>query len=174
MLSQKMQDALNQQCNAELFSSYLYLSMSAYFEGQALPGMAQWMRFQAQEELIHAMKFFGFVNERNGQVTLTQIDAPKTQWNSPLDVFEDSLAHEQKVTGLIHDLVDLAIAEKDRATEAFLQWFVNEQVEEEATVTTIVDQLKLVGDNGVARFMLDGQLAQRAAPATTVGSAGAG
>jgi len=173
MLKQKMQDALNQQCNAEFFSSYLYLSMSAYFEGQSLPGMAQWMRFQAQEELIHAMKFFSFINERNGQVTLTQIDPPKTQWDSPLDVFQDASAHEQKVTGLINDLVDLAIAEKDRATEAFLQWFVNEQVEEEATVTTIVDQLKLVGDHGVAKFMLDGQLGQRAAPTTTIDPAGA-
>ena len=116
---------------------------------------------------MHAMKFYGFILERNGQVTLAQVEAPQTQWDSPLEAFEGAYAHEQKITGLINGLVDLAVTEKDHATEAFLQWFVTEQVEEEANVSTIVDQLKLVGGEGVALFMLDQQLAQRppAAPA---------
>ncbi|MBN2474951.1 MAG: ferritin [Pirellulales bacterium] len=162
MLSPRMQAALNKQVNAELFSSYLYLSMSAYFESTSMAGMAQWVRIQAQEELGHAMKFYDYINERNGRVALAQIESPKTEWKSPLDVFEDIYAHEQKVTALIHGLVDLAIAEKDHATETFLQWFVTEQVEEESAAATLVDRLKLVGDNGVAHFMLDGQLGQRA------------
>jgi len=164
MLSPKIQDALNSQVNAEFFSSYLYLSMAAHFERASLPGMATWMRFQAQEELMHALKFFNFINERNGTVSLTAIEGPKIEWSSALEAFEDSYAHEQKVTGLINDLANLAREEKDHATETFLQWFITEQVEEEASVSTVVDQLKLVGDNGVALFMVDGQLGQRAAP----------
>jgi ferritin len=166
MLKPKMLGALNQQVNAELSSWYLYLSMAAYFEAQSFKGMAGWMRVQAQEELGHAMKIYDFVNQRSGQVTLTQIDAPKTQWDSPLGVFEESLGHERKVTAMINGLVNLAIDEKDHAANTFLEWFVNEQVEEEATVEQIVDQLKLVGDNGVALYMIDQQLGQRiAAPA---------
>jgi ferritin len=166
-MNTKIQDALNAQINAEIYSSYLYLSMSAYFESQNLAGMANWMRNQAQEEMIHAMKFFGFVNEREGRVLLTQVDGPETEWNSPLDVFENALAHEKKVTGLINDLVDLSLAEKDHAANIFLQWFVTEQVEEEATASSIVDKLKLIGDNPVALYMLDGELGQRTAPAPT-------
>ena len=165
MLSPKMQDALNSQTNAEFFSSYLYLSMAAHFEGASLPGMATWMRFQAQEELGHALKFFNFISERGGQVILAEVEGPKTEWGSALEAFEDSYAHEQKISGLINDLANLAREEKDHATEAFLQWFITEQVEEEASVSTVVDQLKLGGDNGVALFMVDGQLGQRAAPA---------
>ncbi len=165
MLNPKIQDALNEQINAEFFSSYLYLSMSADFESKSMPGMANWMRIQAQEELGHALKFYGFINDRNGRVTLARIDGPKTEWNSAANAFEEAYQHEQKVTGLINGLVDLAVAEKDHATETFLQWFVTEQVEEESTVSTILDQLKLVGDNGVALYMLDGQLGQRAAAA---------
>ncbi|HYW78960.1 MAG TPA: ferritin [Thermoguttaceae bacterium] len=168
MLSPKIQDALNAQVNAEFYSSYLYLSMAAQFERSSLPGMATWMRFQAQEELMHALKFFNFINERNGQVLLTEIEGPKNEWSSALEAFEDSYAHEQKVTGLINDIANLAREEKDHATETFLQWFITEQVEEEASVSTVVDQLKLVGDNGVALFMVDGQLGQRVAP--TVGA----
>ena len=167
MLSPKVRDALNGHLNAELFSSYLYLSMSAHFEAASLPGMAHWMRIQVQEETIHAMKFYNFILERNADVVLTEIAAPRTEWGAPLEVFEDTLEHEQKVTSLINDLVGLAIEEKDRATENFLQWFVTEQVEEEASASTILDQLKMVGDNGVALFMIDGQLAQRPAPALT-------
>ncbi len=166
MLGTKVQEALNKQINAELFSEYLYLSMSAYFETQSFKGMAQWMRVQAGEEHTHAMKFFDFLNDRDGRVTLSQIEAPKNEWKSPLDVFEEALRHEQKVTGLINDLSNLALAEKDHAAHDFLEWFVNEQVEEEANARTIVDQLKLVGDNGTGLYMIDQQLGQRtAAPA---------
>lgn len=165
MLNAKIQDALNRQLNAELFSSYLYLSMAAWFEDKSFPGMANWMRLQAQEEHMHGMKFYDFINERSGRVTLAAIDAPKTEWNSPLEAFEEAYVHEQKVTGLINHLVNLAIAEKDHAAASFLQWFVNEQVEEEATVVRIIDQLRLVGDNGVALYMIDQQLGQRVAAA---------
>jgi ferritin len=165
-----MEAALNSQINAELYSSYLYLSMSAYCDSQNLAGMANWMRIQAQEEHTHAMKFFDFVNERDGRVLLTQIEAPKTEWTSPLDVFEETLAHEQKVTGLINDLVDLSLEEKDHASNTFLQWFVTEQVEEEATAKTILDKLKLIGDNPVALYMLDGELGQRTLPSPTADS----
>ena len=164
MLNQKIQDAFNRQINAELYSSYLYLSMSAYFESQNLAGMANWMRIQAYEELQHALKFFDFINERDGTVKLTQIEAPKLEWDSPLHVFEDALAHEQKVTGLINGLVDLSIGEKDHAANTFLQWFVTEQVEEESSAQTIAQKLKMVGDNGAAMFMLDGELGQRTLP----------
>jgi ferritin len=133
--------------------------------------MANWMRIQAQEEHGHAMKFFDFVNERDGRVVLTQIEAPKTEWTSPLDVFEDTLAHEQKVTGLINDLVDLSLGEKDHASNTFLQWFVTEQVEEESTAKSIVDKLKLIGDNPVALYMLDGELGQRTLPSPTAAPA---
>ena len=165
MLSPKIEEALNKQINAELFSSYLYLSMSAYFESQGLPGMAHWMRLQVDEERVHGMKFYDFVHERNGRVTLDAIEAPQTEWDSPLAAFEATLEHEQKVTGLINDLVNLSIAEKDHAASNFLQWFVDEQVEEEATVQTILDKLKLVGDHGVAIFMIDNELARRQPPA---------
>lgn len=163
MLSEKMQTALNKQINAELHSAYIYLSMAAYFEDRALTGFAHWMRVQAKEELGHAMKFFDFIVERRGRVLLEPVGAVPTDWASPLAVFENALAHEQKVTGLIHDLVNLAVAEKDHATQSFLQWFVDEQVEEEASADAIVQQLKLVGDSGVALFMLDRELSEREA-----------
>jgi ferritin len=163
MLNPKTQDALNKQLNAEYFSSYLYLSMAAHFEAQSLPGMANWMRMQAQEETVHAMKFFDFINERDGQVILTEIEAPKTEWKSPLDAFQDAYEHEQKITGMINELSNLAASSKDHAAHNFLEWFVAEQVEEENTVRTIVDQLKMVGENGVGQFILDGQLGQRTA-----------
>jgi len=165
MMDQKIQDAFNGQLNAELYSSYLYLSMAAYFQSQGLKGMAHWMQIQAQEENMHAMKFFDFINERGGRVSLTQIDAPKTEWSSPLNVFEDTYNHECKVTGLINELVDLALSEKDHAANTFLQWFVTEQVEEEATAQEIRDKLKLVSDNPVALFMIDQELGQRMPPA---------
>ncbi len=166
MLNPEIQDALNKQLNAEYFSSYLYLSMAAHFEAQSLPGMANWMRMQAREETVHAMKFFDFINERDGRVILTEIEAPKTEWKSPLAAFQDAYEHEQKITGMINELSNLAGSSKDHAAHNFLEWFVAEQVEEENTVRTIVDQLKLVGDDGVGQFILDGQLGQRtAAPA---------
>jgi ferritin len=163
MLKEKVQDAFNKQVNAELFSEYLYLSMSAYFETTALKGMAQWFLVQAGEEHGHAMKFFDFINNRDGRVFLAPIEAPQHEWKSPLDAFEESLKHEKQITALINDLSTLAIAEKDHASHDFLEWFVKEQVEEEANVRTIVDQLKLVGDNGTGLYMIDQQLGQRAA-----------
>jgi ferritin len=170
MLKPTVQEALNEQLNAELYSSYLYLSMSAYFDSQNLAGMADWMRIQTQEELIHATKFFEFINDRDGRVLLTRIEAPKTEWTSPLDAFEDALQHERKVTGLINDLVDLSLGEKDHASNTFLQWFVTEQVEEEAAAKTVVDKLKMIGDKPVALYMLDGQLGQRTLPSPTATS----
>ncbi len=160
-LSKKMEEALNEQINAELYSSYLYLSMSAYFESISLKGFAQWMKVQAEEELLHAMKFYDFVNERGGRVLLKEIKAPETDWESPLAVFEAVLRHEQFVTGLINNLVNLAIEEKDHATNIFLQWFVTEQVEEEATADEIVQKLKLMGEARGGMFMLDRQLGER-------------
>ena len=161
MFNPKIQDAFNKQINAEVFSSYLYLSMSTYFDSQNLKGMANWMLIQAQEELQHAMKFLDFINERGGRVLLTQVEGPKTEWSSPLDVFEDAYRHECKVTGMINDLVDLSLSEKDHAANVFLQWFVTEQVEEEASAQEIADQLKLAGDQGGVLFMLDRELGTR-------------
>jgi len=170
MMSPKMQDALNRQINAELFSSYLYLSMSAWFETAGLAGMARWMQGQAAEEQGHAMRLFAFINERDGRVVLEAIEKPKAEWNSPLEVFEEAYQHEQKVTALIDGLVDLAAGEKDHATGSFLQWFVNEQVEEESTARTICDKLKLVGDHGPALLMVDAELGRRPAPAGADGA----
>lgn len=161
MLNAKVQEAFNQQLNAELFSEYLYLSMAAHFESESLKGMASWMRIQAGEEHTHAMKFYKFILDRGGKVVLKQIDAPKTTWNSPLEAFEEAYKHELKISSLINNLSSLAIEEKDHAAHQFLDWFVNEQIEEESNALTIVDQLKLVGENGVAIFMIDQELAKR-------------
>jgi len=160
-ISQKMQTAFNQQINAELFSAYLYLSMSAYLETINMPGLAHWMRAQAKEEAAHAMKFYKFIFERRGEVTLVSIDQPALTWKSPLAVFEAGLAHEQKVTKMIDDLVDLAYKEKDKASLSFLQWFVDEQVEEEALADQIVQKLKLVNHNNQGLLMLDQKLGER-------------
>jgi ferritin len=165
MLNAKIQEAFNQQINAEVFSEYLYLSMAAHFESESLKGMAHWMRIQTGEEHTHAMKFHDYILARGGKVKLMQIDAPRTSWKSPLEAFEEAYKHELKITGLINNLANLAIEEKDHAAHQFLQWFVNEQVEEEANAQTIVDQLKLVGDNGVAIYMIDQELAKRPMPA---------
>ncbi|MFO7902665.1 MAG: ferritin [Planctomycetota bacterium] len=165
MFNARIQEAFNDQLNAELYSAYLYLSMSAYFDSQNLAGMASWMRIQAREELSHAMKFFDFINERDGRVVLRQLDVPKSKWDSALNVFEEALGHEEKVTASINHLVDLALTEKDHASNTFLQWFVTEQIEEESNAKSIVDKLKMVGDNPVALYMVDGQLGQRVAPA---------
>jgi ferritin len=161
MLSNKMEAAINQQINAEMYSSYLYLSMATYFESTSLEGMSNWMRQQAQEEMFHGMKMFDFVCERGGRVTLMAIDEPPSEWSSVLDVFENVLAHEQKVTGLINDLVNLALDERDHATNIFLQWFVSEQVEEEDTAGGLVDKLKLIGNDANGLFMLDTELGNR-------------
>jgi len=162
MLSKKMEKALNSQINAEMYSSYMYLSMSAWFEQQGLAGLAKWMNQQAQEEMFHAMKFFNFVHERGAKVLLDEIAKPPVKWKSALDVFETTLAHEQKVTGLVNDLANLALDERDHATSIFLQWFISEQVEEEDTAGGIVDKLKLIGKDSSGLFTLDQELGQRA------------
>jgi ferritin len=161
MISKKMEKALNEQVNAELFSAYLYLSMEAYFKSLNLIGFANWMRVQTQEEITHAMKIYEFINDRGGRITLKAIDGPDTKWESPLAVFKAVYEHEQKVTGLINNLVNLAIGEKDHATNTFLQWFVNEQVEEESSADQVVQQLKMMEKAPGGMFMLDRELAQR-------------
>ena len=161
MLSKKMEKELNSQLNAELYSAYLYLSMSAHFESTNLKGFASWMRVQALEERDHAMKFFDFIHERGGKVLMQPIDGPPTSWKSFLNVFQETYKHEQLVTKLINKLVDLAAKEKDHATNNFLQWFVTEQVEEEASADETVQQLKLVGSQGHGIFMIDRELGQR-------------
>jgi ferritin len=161
MLNKKMEEVLNNQHNAELYSGYLYLAMSAYFQSMNLGGFATWMRVQAQEELVHAMKFYDFINTRGGRVLLKTIDGPPSEWDSPLAAFEAAYAHEQKVTGMINNLVGLAREEHDHATEIFLQWFVSEQVEEEDSANGVVQKIRLMGDARGALFMLDGELGQR-------------
>ncbi|NOZ19711.1 MAG: ferritin [Planctomycetes bacterium] len=161
MLTDKMNEALNEQINAELYSAYLYLSMEAYFQSIDLPGAANWMRVQTQEELVHAMKFYDFMNERSGRVLLKPIEAVPTEWDSPLAAFEAAYEHETKVTARIHKLVDVAREEHDHATESFLQWFVNEQVEEESSTDGVVKRLNLAGETGGGLFMVDQELAQR-------------
>jgi ferritin len=161
MLNAAVQDAMNQQVNAELYSAYLYLSMAADFEEGNLHGMAHWMQVQAKEEAGHAMKFFKYITERGGRVTLTSIAAPPTKWKSPQAVFEEVYKHECHVSSLINKLVELAEAEKDHASAVFLQWFISEQVEEEANASEILHQLKMVGDSKQGLFMLDRHLAQR-------------
>ena len=161
MIGKKMEKALNGQLNAEFYSAYLYLSMAGYFESIDLKGFANWMRVQVQEEQFHAMKLYDYIFERGGKVSLRLIDAPPSDWDCPLAVFEATLEHEQKVTGLINDLVYLAREEKDNASEIYLQWFVKEQVEEEDNVSTVLAQLKLVKDSPEALFMMDKEMAQR-------------
>jgi ferritin len=169
MMDEKMQEALNKQLNAEIYSAYLYLSMSAYFQSVNLGGFANWMRVQWQEELAHGLKFYDYVNERGGRVVLQAVEAPPSEWDSPLAVFEHVYEHEQKVTGMINKLVDLAVEVRDHATNNFLQWFVSEQVEEEASADEVLQKVKLVGDDASGLFMIDRELTQRVfvAPAAT-------
>jgi ferritin len=162
MIARKTQDALNSQINEELYSSYLYLSMVAYFESINLPGFAGWMRVQTSEEKSHAMKIYDFIIERGGRVTLDGIAKPTSEWKSPLAAFEAAYKHEQKITGLINDLVELAAKEKDHATGIFLQWFVTEQVEEEKNASEIVSKLQLLKDSAGSMYMLDKELGKRA------------
>ena len=161
MLDVKMEKALNDQIVAEMYSAYLYLSMAAYLDAEGLGGFATWMRAQFQEEQSHALKMFDYVGERGGRVRLGAIDAPPSDWDSPLEVFEQTLSHEQMVTGLINELVDLALDLSDHATDNFLRWFVTEQVEEEDSADSIRQQLKLIGDNGQGLLMLDRELGTR-------------
>lgn len=161
MLKKVMEDALNEQITKEMFSSNLYLSMAAYFHTINLNGFANWMRLQAQEEMVHALKFFDYLLDRGANVSLGTIEAPKKQWESPLNAFEESLAHEIKITESINHLADLSIQEKDHATHNMLQWFIQEQVEEEATVNEICDRLKLADGSPGGLFILDHEMKQR-------------
>jgi len=161
MIKRKIQNELNEQLNKEIFSSYLYLSMAAYFERNNLSGMSSWMRIQSIEEHEHAMKFYDFIIKVGGTVKLKAIKEPKNEWKSAKDVFEDALAHEQFISQSINKLTDLAIAESDHATKTFLHWFVEEQVEEEATVQQIVDNFKLLGNDKSGLFLMDRELGAR-------------
>jgi ferritin len=163
MISIKMQKALNTHLNEEFYSSYLYLSMAAYFEAKNLKGLANWMRIQSTEEQMHGMKFFDFILQKGGRVNLTQLGAPKIEWKSISEVFADTLKHEQKISGLINKLVEVAMAEKDFATNTFLQWFVTEQVEEESNVEEIIQKIDMIGEDKSGLYMLDNELGARAA-----------
>lgn len=163
MLSKKLQDALNEQIVRELESAYVYLSMVAYFEAENLRGFAHWMRLQRLEELEHAMKIFDFVIDRGSRVELQALQKPPAQFKSPLDAFEKALAHERKITGLIHKLYDLAAKENDYPTQVMLHWFIDEQVEEEKSASEVVDQLQMIGNNAAGLFILDARLGERKA-----------
>ncbi len=161
MISKKMTDALNVQINRELFSAYIYLSMAAYSEHIGLKGFANWFTVQYQEETEHAMRVYKYLQEQGAQVKLQAIEQPQTDYKSPVDMFEKTLAHEQFVTKSINDLVDLALKENDHATQIFLQWFVTEQIEEEANDHEILDKLKMIGEAGGGLYMLDRELGAR-------------
>lgn len=155
MINEKLQKEINKQINAEFYSAYLYLSMSAYLDSINLTGFANWMQVQFQEEMFHAQRFFNYLLERGGKVNLEQIEKPQTSWKGILDVIENTYKHEQNVTSLINNIMTVAIEEKDHACISFFQWFVNEQVEEEANVDAILQQLKLIEGKGSGLFMLD-------------------
>lgn len=161
MIDKELQDALNRQINNEMSSAYIYLSMAAYCESVNLPGMAHWMRVQHQEEMEHAMKFFDFITDRNGRVLLQTIPQPPTGFKSALDAFEQTLAHEQKVTDAINKLYELALQKKDYPSQVFLQWFITEQVEEEKDASQIVETLKIISDKPHSLIYLDKQLGKR-------------
>ncbi|MFH1185680.1 MAG: ferritin [Chloroflexota bacterium] len=161
MIGKAMQDAINEQINKELYSSYLYLSMAAYFEDKNLPGFAKWMHMQEGEEREHAMKLYGFLVDRGGRVALKPIAAPESDWKSPLEVFKQVAAHEAAVTASIHGLYEAALKEKDYPAQALLQWFITEQVEEEKNAAEVVSQLEMVEARGTAVLMLDHRLGKR-------------
>ena len=162
-MKQPVQDAVNEQIKHELESAYVYLSMSAHFEAENLPGFARWMRLQAQEELGHAMRLFDYMNDRGGRVVLQAIEQPATKFDSILSVFEMALAHEQKVTALIERLYETAQANRDYATQVQLNWFLTEQVEEENSAELIVEQLRMAGNDRAALLMMDNKLGARSA-----------
>jgi ferritin len=161
MLDARMEEALNRQINAEIYSGYLYLSMAAQFAELGMSGGQNWMTVQYQEELSHAQKIFDYVNERGGRVTLAPIEGPQTEWQAGLQMFEDAYGHEQKVTALINDLATLALELKDHATHNFLQWFIAEQVEEEATASDMVQKFTMAGEHPAGLYQLDKELAAR-------------
>jgi ferritin len=166
MLKPNIESALNDQMNKEFWSAYIYLAIVGYFENKSLPGMAEWMRVQYDEEVIHARKFFEYIIERGGTPKISSWETPRHEFSSPLEVFEYTLEHEQLVTSSINDLYSIAESEKDTATKIFLQWFVEEQVEEEDNVSSILGTLELLGDSGHGIFLFDRELGQRTLPAT--------
>ncbi len=161
MLDKEMLEALNEHLNFEMYSAYVYLAMTAYLADQDLDGFANWMKIQTQEELLHADKFFNYINERGGRVKLQTIENPAFEWDSPLAAFEDALEHEREVTRRIYKLVDLALKKGDHGTNNFLQWFIAEQIEEEASVDEIVKQLRMINGEGHGLLMLNRDLASR-------------
>ena len=161
MLNPKVEEAINEQINAELYSAFLYLSMSAYFQRQNLPGFAKWTYVQYLEETTHALKFFNYVNERGGSVKLAAIKEPPTEWRNPVEVFDAIYKHEQLVTSLIYRIVDIAIQERDHASNNMLQWYVAEQVEEEGNASLILEQLKRIGNAQESLYVLDKELGMR-------------
>jgi len=163
MISDKMANAINEQMNKEMYSAYLYMAMSAYSSELGLKGTAKWFMVQYHEEMFHAMKMYDYIQRQGGTIKLETIDKPPSEWKSPLDLFEKTLAHEQMVTALINDLMNVAIAEKDHATQIFLQWYITEQVEEEENDNDIIAQLKLIGSNSQGLLMLDRDLSTRMA-----------
>src|SRR5574344_1196089 len=173
MISQKIQNAINEQINAEMWSAYLYLSMAAYCHSEGKTGMAKWFEVQFKEEQDHAKIFFNYIVSRNGKVELKAIDAVPTEWKSMLNIFEETLKHERKVTSLINNLYALSTAENDFATQSMLKWFIDEQVEEEDNAQTIIDNLKMIKDNGYGVYMIDKELGARtytvAAPLANTG-----
>ncbi len=161
MISKKLQNAINKQINKELYSEYLYLSMAAYLESIGLEGFANFFKVQVLEERFHTMKFFDYVNERGGRVILEAIDRPQIEFKSPVEIFEIAYKHEQYVTKLINELMEVAIKENDHAAKSFLNWYIDEQVEEEASMDKILNQLKMIGGKGQGMLMLDKELAAR-------------
>jgi ferritin len=161
MFSPVVQDKMNQQIMHEMYSAYMYLSMSAHCESANLPGFASWLRMQAEEEMEHAMKFYDFIHERNGKVVLFAIDQPPSEFGTPREIFEQVYAHEQKVTGLINSIYELSVKENDYPSQIFLHWFIEEQVEEESNSSQILETLKMIGDSANGLFMLDHQLGKR-------------
>ncbi len=163
LINKTVQDAFNEQIKNELYSAYLYLSMAAYFELINLSGFSNWMKVQAAEEQEHAMKFYEYVFERGGRVQLKAIDQPPAEWKSPMDAFQEVLAHEQKVTAMIYNLYAVALKENDYASQIMLQWFITEQVEEEKNAAAIIEQLKMITAHETAILMLDHDLGKRSA-----------
>lgn len=164
MISEKVQTIMNEQIKNELESYYIYLSMVSYFHSENLDGMAHWMRTQAHEEMIHAMKFFDHIIDRGGKVTLLDLKQLKTTWKSPLEAWKDAYAHEQFITGTIHNIMKLIRKENDYTAEPLLAWFVNEQIEEEANTEKILRQMENIGDSKQGLFMLDKELGARMFP----------
>jgi ferritin len=161
MLKEKVQKELNNQVNKELFSAYLYLAMAAYFESLALKGFANWMNVQSQEEMTHAMRIYTYINNKGGRVELSAIEAPKKKWKDPLNAFEDAYEHEKVITKSIDDVMTVAVEEKDYATQRMLDWFINEQVEEESNATEIIEKIKLAGLQTAGMLFLDKELSTR-------------